>query len=162
MEGKAFCERKLSDPSFEKVADALLSEPKRGVVCAEGPRTLARAFLHGLLWQHTRRCIPASARRGSLVVNEWAADLSEERAVVLDRQAEGAALEERLSVAAAAILEARRDGAAIRLVSQGHDETYSASGVHWDQALRFLAGAETPRAGEPHLTLEAVEGARVA
>lgn len=104
----------------------------------------------------------ASARRGSLVVNEWAADLSEERAVVLDRQAEGAALEERLSVAAAAILEARRDGAAIRLVSQGHDETYSASGVHWDQALRFLAGAETLRAGEPHLTLEAVEGARVA
>lgn len=104
----------------------------------------------------------ASARRGSLVVNEWEADLFEERAVVLDRQADGAVLEERLSAAAAAIVEARRSGAAIRLVSQGHDETYSASGVHWDEALRFLAGAERLRDGEPHLALEAAKGARVA
>jgi len=104
----------------------------------------------------------ASARRGSLVVNEWEADLAEEQAIVLDRRAEGATLEQRLSAAAAAVVGARRKGVALRLVSQGLDVTYSASGVHWDEALRFLAGAEPLQEGEAAPEPEAARGARVA
>lgn len=104
----------------------------------------------------------ASARRGALVVNEWEADLSEERAVVLDRRAEGAVLEQRLSAAAAAVLDARRDGALLRLVSQGLDETYSSSGVHWDEALRYLAGAEPLPGSEAAPEPELAGRARVA
>ncbi len=104
----------------------------------------------------------ASARRGSLVVNEWEEDLSEERAVVLDRRAEGAILEQRLSAASAAVVDARSEGAALRLVSQGHDEAYSAAGLHWDEALRFLARAEALQANEAPPELETSKGARVA
>ena len=104
----------------------------------------------------------ASARRGSLVVNEWETDLSEERPVVLDRRAEGAVLEQRLSAASAAVVDARSKGAALRLVSQGHDEAYSAAGLHWDEALRFLACAEALQASEAPPELETSRGARVA
>ena len=61
-----------------------------------------------------------------------------------------------------AVVGARRKGVALRLVSQGLDVTYSASGVHWDEALRFLAGAEPLQEGEAAPEPEAARGARVA
>ncbi len=84
----------------------------------------------------------ASARRGSLVVNEWESDHEEGQAVVLDRRCEGDAFERRLSAVAGAVTEAKRRGSALRIVSQSLDQTYTGSGVHWDEALRFLAEVE--------------------
>lgn len=106
----------------------------------------------------------ASARRGSLVVNEWESDGSEERAVALDRRCHGAAFERRLSAAAGAVTEAMRTGTGLRLVSQGLDETYSGGGPHWTEALRFLAGAKELPESAQGLGDERVrtEGVRVA
>jgi len=90
----------------------------------------------------------ASARRGSLVVNEWESDRAEEQAFLLDRRCAGSVFEQRLSSAAGAVTEAKHRGSAVRLVSQGLDQTYTGSGVHWDEALRFLAGAAPLPEGE--------------
>ncbi len=122
------------DSTAADAASGLLGSQGRTMPAGLRPRVEGEA-LREVHWR-------ASARRGSLVINEWEADVAEEEAVVLDRRCAGEAFERRLSAVAGAVTEAKRRGSAVRVVSQGLDQTFTGSGVHFDEALRFLAEVE--------------------
>ena len=91
--------------------------------------------LRGVHWR-------ASARRGTLVVQEWEGDTGNGIEVVLDRRTEPDVLEEALALLSALVLAARERKETLRLHTQGMSVTYGEGHKPWAMALRFLAEAE--------------------
>lgn len=89
----------------------------------------------------------ASARRRTLVIKEWEGGMGDGLEVVLDRRAEGEALEESLSLIAALALAAKEEKEILTVHSQGLSRTFGREHGPWRELLRFLAGTHALPAG---------------
>ena len=91
----------------------------------------------------------ATARRGALVVKEWEGGGGGGLELVLDRRCAPQVLEEALALVSALVALARTDKEALKVHTQGLQATFGEGHRPWNEALRFLAGAQTVDASGP-------------